>query len=140
VQGETKEARWAGLVAIAVGGASGAAMRFGLSEAFPTDPGTFPTTTLIENVIGCFLLGAVLTLLLERWRPIRYARPFLTIGLLGAFTTFSTFAVETDQLLDGGHRGLALAYVVASVLGGVGATFVGVVLARLTPPSTARSS
>jgi fluoride exporter len=140
VQGETREARGAGLVAIAVGGASGAAMRFGLSEAFPTDPGTFPTTTLVENVVGCFLLGLVLTLLIERWRPIRHARPFLAIGLLGAFTTFSTFAVETDRLLDGGHRALALSYVVLSVLGGVGASFFGVVLARATPTSPARSS
>lgn len=134
MQGETKDSRWAGLVAIALGGALGAVLRFGLAELFPVEPGTFPTTTFTENMIGCFLLGLVLTLLLERWRASRYARPFLCIGLLGAFTTFSSFAVEADQLIDGGQAGLALAYVLASVVGGVALALAGIAGARAVPP------
>jgi CrcB protein len=134
VQGETKEARWAGVVAIALGGALGALMRFGLAELFPVEPGAFPTTTFAENMIGCFGLGLVLTLLLERWRGLRYARPFLCIGLLGAFTTFSSFAVEADHLIDGGQAGLAFGYVLASVVGGVALALAGVVAARAVPP------
>ncbi len=134
MQGDRKESRWAGVVAIALGGAIGALLRFGLAELFPVAPGTFPTTTFTENMIGCFLLGLVLTLLLERWRASRYARPFLCIGLLGAFTTFSGFAVETDHLIDAGQGGVALAYVLASVVGGVTLALVGIAGARAVPP------
>lgn len=128
--------RWKGLLAIALGGSAGALLRFGLVEAFPVEPGRFPTTTFLENLVGCFLLGLVLTLLLERWRASRYARPFLCIGLLGAFTTFSSFAVEADRLIDGGEAWLASAYVLASVVGGIALTLAGVAGARAVPPST----
>ena len=120
-------------VVIAAGGAVGASLRYGLGRAFPVDAGGFPTTTLAVNVVGSFVLGLVLVLLVERLRPIRHLRSFVAIGLLGAFTTYSTFAVESVTLLDDGHVGAAVGYVVASVVLGLAAAVVGGFLARRVP-------
>ena len=86
------------------------------------------------NVSGAFLLGLVLTLLLERGVAARYVRPFFCIGVLGAWTTMSTFAVDGDVLLKDGHVLTALIYVLATVIVGVAATSVGVALARAFDP------
>jgi CrcB protein len=89
-----------------------------LSFAAPTPP-AFPTVTLAINLVGSLLLGALLTLILDVWPPTRYARPFAAIGVLGGFTTFSTFVVETDRLAAAGAVPLASAYVIGSLIGGV---------------------
>lgn len=121
------------LAAIALGGALGASARAALAQLVPVEPGSFPLATLIVNVTGSFLLGAVLVLLLERFPPSRYRRPLVATGFLGAYTTYSTFAVETVMLVRDGHLTTALAYVAASLVAGLGVVWVGMSLGRALP-------
>jgi CrcB protein len=104
---------------IAVGGALGSWMRWRMSVWFPVASGTFPTTTLAINLVGSALIGVVLVLFLDREPPRLLTHSFLGTGILGAFTTFSTFTVESAELLRQSEPLTALAYVVASVAGGV---------------------
>lgn len=121
------------LGAIALGGALGAPARYGISLAVHVTPGTFPWGTFWTNVSGSFALGFILTLLLERFPPGRFLRPFVATGFLGAFTTYSTFAVETDLLVKNGYVGVAAAYALGSLAAGFLAVWVGMVLARDVP-------
>src|SRR5947199_2557034 len=116
------------VAAVGAGGFVGALGRYELGLAWPTAPGHFPWTTFTINISGAFLLGLVLTLLLERVGAPRYVRPLFCVGVLGAWTTMSTFAVEGDLLIKDGHSATALAYVVATVVVGIAATLVGVVI------------
>jgi CrcB protein len=84
-------------------------------------------------VSGSLVLGAVLVLIAERFPPSLYVRPFLATGVIGAYTTYSTFAVETDVLIKDGHIGVALAYLAASVVVGLGAVWLGMAAARAVP-------
>lgn len=119
------------VLAIATGGAIGAPARYGLDVALPTVSDGFPWATFVTNISGSLLLGFVLVLLADRFPPNRYARPFLATGLLGAYTTFSTFAVEADLLFQHSHPDLATAYAVSSVAAGLAAAWVGIALGRL---------
>lgn len=125
------------VAAVAAGGFLGALGRYELGLAWPTSAGHFPWTTFTINISGSFLLGLVLALLLERGGP-RLARPFFCVGVLGAWTTMSTFAVEADLLIKGGHTATAAAYVLATLAVGVSATWVGVALARALDPARVR--
>ncbi len=89
-------------------------------------PVDFPWATLAANVTGCLLLGVLMVLLLDVWRPGRYLRPFLAVGVLGGFTTFSAYTAETLALLQEGRVPVALAYVFGSVLSGLLATWAGI--------------
>jgi fluoride exporter len=129
----TTDRRLGVVVAVALGGALGAPARYELSERFPAGAGSFPWATFCINVSGSFLLGLLLTVVLERWPPTRYVRPFLAIGVLGAYTTFSTFSVEADLLIRNGHAALAIAYVLASLAAGGAAVYLGIVAGRLRP-------
>src|SRR6185312_9766971 len=91
------------LVAIALGGMVGATARFEVAQAIPAVPGQFPWATFWTNMSGSFVLGVLLVVMLERFRPTRYVRPFLTTGILGAYTTMSTYMVETAVLFKDGH-------------------------------------
>ena len=104
---------------IAIGGVLGSWMRWRLSVWFPVASGTFPITTLAINLVGSALIGVVLVLFLDRQPPRLLTHSFLGTGILGAFTTFSTFTVESAELLRLSKPLLALAYVVVSVVGGV---------------------
>jgi CrcB protein len=90
----------------------------------------FPWATFAVNVSGSFALGFLLVMILERFPADRYLRPFVATGFLGAYTTYSTFAVETDLLVKGGRAGLAAAYAVVSLLGGFLAVWLGLLAAR----------
>lgn len=130
--------RWA-LGAVAAGGAAGTAARYGLGQRFTTEAGTFPATTLVENIVGAALLAALVVYLLERSVRRHWVRPLLGAGLLGSFTTFSTFAAETVVLVDHGRGVLALGYVAATIVAGIVAAIIGtrlmqLWLARSTPP------
>ena len=118
------------LGAIAVGGALGTLARYGADRALVTTVRGFPWATFAVNVTGSFLLGLIVTLVVERWPPTRFVRPFAAIGFCGGFTTFSTLAVEAAQRAQHGQVGLAAAYVVASVVAGAAAALVGMALAR----------
>jgi len=119
--------------AVALGGALGTPARYGISLAVTVTPGTFPWGTFWTNISGSFALGLVLAVLLERFPPTRYLRPFVATGFLGAYTTYSTFAVESDRLMKNGHVGVGLAYVGASLAGGFGAVWIGLSLGRVVP-------
>jgi CrcB protein len=113
------------LVAVAVGGALGSAARYGLEAAWPTGPGGFPWATLIINLTGCALLGALMQVIATRIAPHRLVRPFLGTGVLGGFTTFSTYAVETRGLLAAGRPALAAAYALGTLAGALAAVRLG---------------
>ena len=117
-------------VVAALGGALGALARWAVSEALPSSPGAWPWSTLVVNLVGCLLMGLLLAVLLARFPTSPWLRPFLATGVLGGYTTYSTFAVDVVRLTGAGHHGLAVAYVLASVLGGVAAVVVGLVTAR----------
>lgn len=119
------------LLLIAVGGAAGALLRYGVSEWVTAPRGGFPLATLLANVTGAFLLG-VASLLLVRLEVSAAVRLGLTVGVLGAYTTFSTFSVETLDLVSDGQWRTAALYVVASVAGALAAAWAGQSLARAT--------
>src|SRR5207253_1782620 len=98
----TRLTRPAILVAIAAGGALGSPARYAVSRIVPVAASGFPWSTFVINVSGSLVLGALLTIVIERWPPTRYVRPFAAIGFLGAYTTFSTFMVEADVLTKDG--------------------------------------
>lgn len=108
------------LALVAAGGAAGALARHGLSVALPSGAGGLPVATLLTNLSGCLALG----LLVGRQPRSGWLRPFLGTGVLGGFTTFSAFALETDRLLVEAPL-LAMAYVGASLAGGLALTGVG---------------
>ncbi|HQR80328.1 MAG TPA: CrcB family protein [Actinomycetota bacterium] len=115
---------WDVPLVIAAGGALGGGARELLNLGLPG--AGFPWATLIANVTGCFLLGLLMVFLLEVWRPGRYLRPFLGVGVLGGFTTFSAYTAETRHLLTDGRVPLGLGYFFGSVLAGLIATWLGV--------------
>ncbi len=121
------------LAVIAIGGMLGATARFKLSEALRGSAGRFPWATFWTNLSGSFLLGFLLVVLLERFPPTRHLRPFLATGILGAFTTMSTYTVETALLVKDHHASTAMLYGVGSVVAGVLLAYVGIATARLVP-------
>jgi CrcB protein len=123
------------LAAVALGGALGALARHGLGLAVGPAGTGWPWATLTANLSGSLLLG-VLLVLVERGRGSRLARPFLGVGVLGGYTTMSTYGVETQQLLLAGRPGLAAGYACATLLGALAAVWAGAAMTRrLLPPA-----
>lgn len=118
------------LAVIAVGGAVGSAGRWALLVSFPNEPGHFPAATFWTNVSGGLALGILMVFVTEVWSPSRYVRPFLGVGVLGGFTTFSTYMLETRGLLVDRHTALAGAYLFGSLIAGLLAVWTGVALTR----------
>lgn len=118
------------VLAVSAGGVLGGSARYGVDLLVPTGNAGFPWPTFTANIIGAFWLALLLVLVVEVWRPARYVRPFLAVGLLGSFTTFSTWMVEFDLLLADGAALLAGAYLVSTVLAGLAATSLGLVIGR----------
>lgn len=121
------------LAAIALGGALGAPARYGVAQLVHPGRSGFPWPTFWTNVSGSFALGFLLILIIERFPPSRYLRPFLATGFLGAFTTFSTLAVETDLLAKDGHLAVAAIYAATSLSVGLAAAWAGIAAGRLVP-------
>ena len=113
-------------VLAALGGALGALARWGVAEALPSSPGGWPWATLLVNLTGCLLIGVLLAGLAARDPEPPWARPFLGVGVLGGYTTYSTFAVEVVDLVERGSVALATGYVLVSVVGGVLAVAAGI--------------
>ena len=108
---------------IALGGALGAAARYGLDRAFPTEAGDLPWTTLVINVTGAAMLAALLSGGVRVWRhPLDVL--LAGTGVLGGFTTFSTYAVHVDRLVADGHPGIGLAYGAGTLAAAVAASHV----------------
>ncbi|WP_410817743.1 fluoride efflux transporter FluC [Micromonospora sp. 050-3] len=113
------------LAAIAAGGVLGALARAGLQHAVPHPPTGFGWATFTINTFGCLLIGVLMAVLghLDGGPPL--ARPFLGVGVLGGFTTFSTYAVDVQQAIVAGAPGTALAYLAATLLGALVAVALG---------------
>lgn len=119
------------LLVVVAGGILGALARYGLSSVLPA-PGGWPVPTLAINLSGAFLLGLLLEALVRRGPDtgrLRLIRLFVGTGFMGAFTTYSTLAVETNTLFGGGRVADALLYVGVSVAAGAAATIAGIWLA-----------
>jgi CrcB protein len=117
-------------LAIAVAGAIGALARWGVGTWFGQRFPTFPWGTLVVNVSGSFLLGVLFAALIERAAGSQMMRVALTTGLMGAYTTFSTFSLETFRLFEDGATGAALANIGLSLALGLVAVWLGVSLGR----------
>ena len=120
------------LLAIAFGGAVGALGRHFVNVGVATWIGLgIPWGTLVVNVVGSFAMGVLVHLMATTWTVTPEIRALLTVGGLGAFTTFSTFSLDAIVLYERGQVMFAAAYVLASVIGAIGALLVGLRLARL---------
>lgn len=119
------------LAVIAGAGALGALARYAVG-GWVSDraSGVFPWGTLIVNVSGSLLLGFLFVLLTERFLPHPTLRLGLTVGFLGAYTTFSTFSLETLRLIQDGAVGIAAMNVAASVAAGLLAVYLGTIAGR----------
>lgn len=117
-------------VLVALGGALGALARWAVGAALPSSPAGWPWATLLVNLTGCLLIGVLLVVLVERFPGSPWLRPLLATGVLGGYTTYSTFAVDVVLLAEAGAWATATGYVVASVLGGLLAVVAGLLLGR----------
>lgn len=116
---------------ISCGGAIGAVARYAVGLEWPTAAGHFPTSTLLINVIGCAVMGIFMVLITEKWSVHPLMRPFFGTGVLGGFTTFSTYEVEAQHLLQHGHALIAVAYLVITLLAAILAVWVAAGLTRV---------
>jgi CrcB protein len=121
------------LLAIAIGGALGAPARYEIAQLIHVPKDGFPWATFWTNISGAFVLGFFLTLVVERFPPSRYPRPFFAVGFLGAYTTFSTMAVETVTLIKDDHALLGIVYLCASIATGLIVAYAGIIVGRLVP-------
>jgi len=123
------------ILSIALGGAIGSLGRYALSSQIThwMGPG-FPWGILIVNIVGCFIMGVIAELAALTWNMSPEMRAFLTTGILGGFTTFSAFALDTAVLTQKGDMTNALLYVGGSVGGSVMALFLGLYVVRLLTP------
>jgi len=122
---------WDVVAVIAVGGGLGSVARYGIARAWPTPVDGFPWATFTTNVLGSLALGLLMVCVIEVWPPARYRRPFLGVGVIGGFTTFSTYMSETRGLLATHHFARADAYALTSLLAGLAAVWTGIALARV---------
>ncbi len=119
------------LAAIAAGGVLGACARYGAVVLFPTAPAAFPWTTFWINITGCAVMGALLVLITERRTAHPLVRPFLGTGVLGGYTTFSTYTLDGQHLIGGGRAGTALFYLGGTLVAALAAGWGAATLTRL---------
>ncbi|MET7713028.1 fluoride efflux transporter CrcB [Streptomyces sp. NPDC005407] len=115
---------------VALGGAVGASARYGASLVWPTVAGGFPWTTLGVNVVGCAVIGVFMVVITDVWAAHRLVRPFFGTGVLGGFTTFSTYAVDIQRLVDRGEARTGLAYLGLTLLAALAAVWTAVSVTR----------
>jgi len=119
------------LLAVALGGALGATARYlVVSQVLRLVGGGFPLGTLVVNVLGSFVLGVLVALMTLKWPMGETFRGFLVVGVLGGFTTFSAFSLDTVLLVERGHLPAAAVYVLATVILSVGGLFAGLTACR----------
>lgn len=117
------------LLLIMLGGFLGSICRFLIGEWLPVQNG-FPTATFCINLAGCFFLGSLFSYAVYKKRLNPHLILFLGTGFIGAFTTFSTFSLETFRLIETGHIQTAALYVLLSIFGGIFLAFAGKIFIR----------
>jgi len=130
------------LALVLVGGAGGTAARYGLEEAFPHHGTNWPTGTFVANILGAFVLGLLLEALVRRGDDTgrrRSVRLLMGVGFCGAFTTYSTLALEISLFVRDHAVGMAALYAAATVVAGVVAAWMGIVVATTAARRTAAS-
>ncbi|SNR88363.1 CrcB protein [Streptosporangium subroseum] len=136
---ELRRSHYGVLAVVAAGGMIGTGARYGAGLLWPTAPVAFPWATLGINVSGCLLIGILLVALTEAWTAPAWVRPFFATGVLGGYTTFSTYCVDIERLVSGGRAGTALGYLAATVLAALAAVTAGAwITRRLLARKTAR--
>jgi len=115
---------------VALGGGLGAAGRYGVSLALPAKPGEWPWATFSINVAGSLLIGVLAGWLSTRGDAGEPWRLFLGVGVLGGFTTFSAYSLETMRMIERGEWPMALAYALGSVAAGLAAVAIGAEIAK----------
>ncbi len=119
-------------LAVAIGGAIGATARYGIDRAIERRSfAVFPWSTFAINVSGCLLIGVVVAALVDRHHTPLWLRVGLVMGVLGGYTTFSTFSQETLGLIESSRADVAVLYAVASVVLGVFAVYLGMRVGRV---------
>lgn len=118
------------LAVISLGGGLGSLLRYAIGRWWPSQPHQVPWSTFVINVVGCFAIGILMVLITEVWVAHRLLRPFIGIGLLGGFTTFSTYSLEVRRLLQSGAVVEALGYLGGTVVVALGAVVLGMSVAR----------
>jgi len=121
---------WLKYLSLGAGGFVGAIARYWISGWAQRAANVFPLGTLVVNVLGSFILGLLATLFLERMTVALELRLFILVGILGSFTTYSTFSLETMHLIRHGEWCLVLLSVGANLLGGLAAVWLGMNLVR----------
>ncbi|MER5935956.1 fluoride efflux transporter CrcB [Streptomyces sp. NPDC001928] len=115
---------------VALGGAIGATARYAASLWWPAQQGGFPWATFWTNVVGCAVIGVFMVVITDVWAAHRLVRPFFGTGVLGGFTTFSTYAVDIQKLVDDGHPRTALAYLAATLIAALTAVWLATAATR----------
>jgi fluoride exporter len=120
-----------GFVLVALGGALGSVARYGMAVAAGRWFGTgFPFATLFVNVTGSFAMGVLIELIARHFSTLPEVRLFLAVGVLGGYTTFSSFSLDAIALWEGGQQGVAILYILLSVVVGLAALTAGAALVR----------
>jgi fluoride exporter len=127
---ETRPRQWDLILATSVGGVLGAEARYYLGLAVAHHGAQFPWSTVLINATGCFAIGIVMVILLELTSPHRLLRPFLGVGVLGGYTTFSSYTVDVQRLVAAGAARTALLYLIGTALAALAAVHLGVILTR----------
>jgi fluoride exporter len=138
VAGPRGELGWAVLAVVAAGGMAGALARFWVQSVWPSAPGGFAWATFVINVSGCLLIGALMVAITEVRVVHRLVRPFLGVGFLGGYTTFSAYVADIRRMVAHGAPVTALAYLAGTMVAAVAATWCGMALARLVARAAAR--
>ena len=126
------------LIAVAAGGVLGAIARYAVGLLVTHSPTGFAWSTVLVNVTGCLLIGLLLGWH-DRADRHRYLRPFLTVGVLGGYTTFSTYALDAQILFADGRLITAAGYLIGTLLAALGAVWVGLRLTDAGRPRAADS-
>ncbi|MGO4603968.1 fluoride efflux transporter CrcB [Terrabacter sp. 2YAF2] len=119
------------LAVIALGGAVGSTSRYAVALLLPHAPDRIPWSTVTANLTGAFLLGVLMVFVNEVWPTNRYVRPLLGVGVLGGYTTFSTYMLDAHALAAAGALGALAAYVLVTLIGGLIAVRLGAAFGRL---------
>jgi CrcB protein len=127
---EPRNRRWPVLAAISAGGVVGSLARYALQSAFPHPSYGFAWATFAINVSGCLLIGVLMVLVTQVWTGRPLLRPFLGIGVLGGFTTFSTYVVDIQQAIQVGAAATGLIYLGATLVAALIAVWLGSAMTR----------